>query len=192
MSSIRSADIRLAGAPVYSPLQQGVHWLQALLIFATLPLGVIIGKAAPGQFSDATMDGLYNTHRSLGFLVLAVAVLRVLVRVSKGAPPPVPTLTPFERIASTAVHHLLYLMIFVVPLLGWAGTSAYRAEISVFGLFNLPHFVAENRALSETLLGAHGAAAMLLALLVAAHIGGALMHLVVKRDGVFRRMWPGG
>ncbi len=183
---------RFAGAPTYAPIQKGVHWLHAALIVATLPLGVIIGNAAPGKFSDAAMNNLYNAHRSFGFLVLAVAVLRVAVRVSKGAPPPVPTLTPVERIASGAVHHLLYVMIFLVPLLGWAGTSAYRAEISVFGLFNLPHFVAENRALSEKLLGAHGAAAMFMALLVAAHVGGALMHLVVKRDGVFRRMWPGG
>lgn len=186
-----SIDARLDG-PVYSPPQRAVHWLHATLVFVTLPLGVVIHNAAPGQYSDATMNGLYNAHRSFGFLVLLVAVLRVAVRVAKGAPAPVQTLTPVERIASTAVHHLLYVMIFLVPLLGWAGTSAYRAEISVFGLFHLPHFVAENRALSEKLLGAHGAAAMLMALLVAAHIGGALMHLVVKRDGVFRRMWPGG
>lgn len=189
MSMSQTQTQTLAGA-VYSPAQRAVHWLHAALVLTALPLGIIIGKAAPGTFSDAAMNGLYNAHRSFGFMVLAVAVLRVAVRIANGAPPPVPTLTPFERIASTAVHHLLYVMIFLVPLLGWAGTSAYRAEITVFGLFNLPHFVGEDRALSDTLLGAHGAAAMLLALLVAAHIGGALMHLIVKKDGVFGRMWP--
>lgn len=191
MTTADRAD-RLAAAPSYAPLQKGVHWLHAALVLTALPLGVVIGNAAEGAIAPATMDRLYNLHRSFGFAVLLVAVLRVAVRVSKGAPPPVPTLTRFERIASVAVHHLLYLMIFLVPLLGWAGTSAYRAEISVFGLFYLPHFVAENRALSETLLAAHGAAAIVMAALVALHIAGALMHLVVKRDGVFRRMWPGG
>lgn len=189
--SMSQTQTQFLAGPVYSPAQRAVHWLHAALVLTALPLGIIIGKAAPGTFSDAAMNGLYNAHRSFGFMVLAVAVLRVAVRIANGAPPPVPTLTPFERIASTAVHHLLYVMIFLVPLLGWAGTSAYRAEITVFGLFNLPHFVAEDRELSKTILGAHGAAAMLLALLVAAHIGGALMHLIVKKDGVFRRMWPG-
>ena len=190
MSRAETAD-RLAAAPVYSPLQQGVHWLHAVLVLTALPLGVAIGKAPAGTFSDDTMNTLYDAHRSFGFMVLAVAVLRVATRIAMGAPAPVPTLTRLERIASTAVHHLLYVMVFATPLLGWAGTSAYRAEINVFGLFHLPHFVAENRALSEKLLAAHGASAIMLALLVAAHIGGALMHLVVKRDGVFRRMWPG-
>jgi cytochrome b561 len=174
----------------YTLAQRALHWLHAGLILAALPLGVAIGKGE-NHFAPATMDRLYDLHRSFGFLVLALAVFRVAARAAQGAPAPVATLTRFERIASRATHDLLYALIFLVPLLGWAGTSAYGATISVFGLFTLPALLAQDEPLSKTLLGLHGAAAMAMAALVAAHIGAALMHKIVKKDAVLGRMLPG-
>lgn len=186
-----SATSELAGRDGYTGAQKFFHWLNAAPVLTALPLGFALHFMPEGAVTDETFDRLYNLHRSFGFLVLAIAVLRVATRILHGAPKDIETLTPFERIASKTTHHLLYVLIFVVPLLGWAGTSAYRAEISVFGLFHLPHFVDENRALSDKLLAAHGVAAMSLAALVALHLAGAAMHAFIKRDGVVSRMLPG-
>jgi cytochrome b561 len=45
----------------------------------------------------------------------------------------------------------LYTLLIVQPLIGWAATSAYRAPIIVYGLFELPPILPVNQPLSEQL-----------------------------------------
>ena len=116
-------------------------------------------------------------------------MLRRVTSLARGAPPPVATLTALERIVSHAVHVVLYILLLVVPLLGWAGISAYPA-LDVFGLFNLPSILPADQALANRILGVHGLLAQILGLLAAVHIAAALYHRFIRRDGVLRRMWP--
>ncbi|BCX19555.1 MAG: cytochrome b [Geminicoccaceae bacterium] len=161
-----------------------LHWTMAALILAAIPIGWRMGDLEPGPLQDA----LYHLHRSIGVTVLALALVRVVVRRVAGAPPPHPSLAPWQRTLSVAVHHLLYLLFFVVPILGWAGTSAFGAPIVVWGLFELPPILPRNEPLSEILLGAHGLFASTLAGLVLLHVAGALYHALIRRDGVMQRM----
>lgn len=133
-------------------------------------------------------DRLFNLHRSLGVLVLALAVLRVATRWILGVPAPHPGLTRFQRAASGIAHKALIVLILLVPLLGWAATSAYPAPIVVFGLFELPPILGPDRALSEKLFGAHRFAAFLMTGILCIHVGAALWHGVIMRDGVLSRM----
>ena len=163
-----------------------LHWTMAVLILVTIPIGWRMGDLEPGPLQDA----LYHLHRSIGVTVLALALLRLAVRKFRGAPPPHPGLAPWQRTLSVAVHHLLYVLFFVVPILGWAGTSAFGAPIVVWGLFELPPILPKNEPLSEILLGAHGLFASTLAGLVVLHVAGALYHALIRRDGVMQRMLP--
>lgn len=173
-------------APAYSTASKWLHWLTALCIFFMLPSGLLLDELPEGRVQDL----FYDLHRSFGFVVLCLAVLRVIVRLAYGAPAAYAGLTPFERIASHSAHMLLYVLLFVTPLLGWAATSAYPVEISVFWLFKLPALVSANEGLSKTLFKLHEIAAFSMAFVLVAHIGGALMHRFVKRDGVMARMLP--
>jgi cytochrome b561 len=132
----------------------------------------------------------YDLHRSFGFVVLCLALARLAVRQIYGAPAAYAGLTPFELRASTFAHYALYVLIIVTPLLGWAATSAYPVAISVFWLFTLPPLAPESEWLSKLLFKAHGLSALLITALLVAHIGGALMHRFIKRDGVLDRMLP--
>jgi len=76
----------------------------------------------------------------------------------------------------------------VIPLLGWAYSSAAGFPVVLFGQFLLPNLVGPDKALAETLKGLHGAAADAMALLVLAHVGAALKHQFIDRDGLLRRM----
>jgi cytochrome b561 len=113
----------------------------------------------------------------------------VLVLLRRGAPPPLATLTPLERVVSHAVHVVLYVLLLVVPLLGWAGVSAFPA-LNVFGLFDLPAILPADKAMAGVILGAHKLLALGLGLVALAHVAAALQHRFIKRDGVMRRMWP--
>lgn len=174
----------------YSGAQKALHWLIALMILSMLPIGFyMVDRGAKTNF-DAWTNTLYTAHKTFGFVVLMLVALRIVVRRSRGAPAPVATLSPLERFVSETVHKLLYVLMLLVPLLGWAGVSAYPARGIFFGL-SLPPIAPVNEKLAETLLQLHGYAAIALAALVALHFAGAMMHGFVKKDGVLRRMMPG-
>ncbi|MBB3770477.1 cytochrome b561 [Angulomicrobium tetraedrale] len=179
------------GPARYSPAARRLHWLIAAFILCLVPLGLYMVARGEATNFDAVTGSLYSLHKLLGFLVLWLIVLRVLVRLRRGAPPPVATLTPFERTASHAVHGALYLLLLIVPLLGWAGVSAYPA-LDVFGLFNLPAILPPDEALANRILGVHKLLALALAAIALVHIAAALRHRFLKQDGVMARMWPPG
>ncbi|MBX9875165.1 MAG: cytochrome b/b6 domain-containing protein, partial [Beijerinckiaceae bacterium] len=75
-------------------------------------------------------------------------------------------------------------------LLGWVGVSLYPS-LTVFGLFNLPALASPNQDLAGKVLDIHGTLAIVMGLLVCAHVGAALYHHLIRKDGVLRRMLPG-
>lgn len=172
----------------YSAASKWLHWITAIIIFGQIPVGFLLDDLPEGRVQDLG----YDLHRSFGFVVLCLALARLLVRRIYGVPAAYAGLTPFELRASTFAHHALYVLLIATPLLGWAATSAYPVAISIFWLFTLPPLAPENEALSKLLFKAHEISALLIVALLVAHIGGALMHRFVKHDGVLARMWPRG
>jgi cytochrome b561 len=172
----------------YSPLSKWLHWIVALFVLSIIPVGLTMTRLPSGKLQD----NLFVVHESFGATILTFACLRVAVRLIRGAPEPYPGLARWQRIAADVTHRALYVLIVVVPLLGWAATSAFRAPISVYGLFELPPILAVDKPLAETLFSIHMAGAYLLAAFVVTHIGAALMHGFVHRDGALARMLPLG
>lgn len=170
----------------YSPIAKTFHWLTVLAILCTIPLGV-----AMLRIQGPLQSQLFDLHRSFGALVLALTALRLAWRASHPPPPLPESLPAWQHLASRLVHGALYVLLIATPLAGWAATSAYRAPISVFGLFFLPPILAEDRALSEKLFVVHIVLATTLTLSLVMHIGAALYHRFVLHDAVLARMWPG-
>ena len=180
-----------AGADaVYAPAARRLHWWIALLVVIMIPLGHIMSDDAnPFKFTDATVGKLNSAHKLSGFVILWLMVWRLTNRLRNGAPPSVPTLTPLENGASHATHWLLYALLIAMPLGGWIGVSMYGAR-DIFGLFSLPQIAPVNQKLSDTVFLLHGYGAWIIVALAGAHIGAALFHYFVRRDGVLRRMLP--
>ncbi len=86
---------------------------------------------------------------------------------------------------------MLYILLFVTTLLGWAGTNAYGDPVSVFGLFDFPAIIAKDQPLSDRIIVWHLICGILIGVIVALHIAGALYHWLIKRDRVAQRMLPG-
>lgn len=172
---------------VYTFPARVLHWLTAGLVLVMVPLGLVIANEAGGPLQSV----LYSGHKSIGALILVLAVIRLAYRLTR-TPPPLPDDIPtIQRLAAHATHWALYALLFAMPLLGWAGTSAYPAPVPFFGLFELPPLLGPNRALSEQLLHWHGRVALALVGLAALHIGAALFHAFVRRDRVLARMLGG-
>jgi cytochrome b561 len=173
----------------YSASAKFLHWFVAVSVIVLIVTGPVMKRLVPeGQ----TRDSLYNFHEALGALVLIVMVVRLARRVAFGVPAPEPTLPPLERRASLAAQHTLYLLLFVVPVLGWAGTNAYGDPVSVFGLFDFPRILGKDVALSDRIFVWHLAGGILIGAIVALHAAAALYHGLVKHDGLLKRMLPAG
>jgi len=170
----------------YAAVSKWIHWIIAGIILFTLPIGMRLLYIPPGPVQNFYFD----VHRSLGITVLTLAFFRVAARLYYGVPAPAASLTKFELIASTAAHHLLLTLIFLQPIVGWLSTDSFRADVSIYGLFTLPHILPQNDTMYKILSWTHFCLGYLMALTLVAHIGGALMHGVVKRDGVLNRMLP--
>lgn len=172
----------------YSPLQRTLHWMTAAIVLVMLPVGFYMAWRGKTNWDDTT-NALYTAHKSIGFLLLWLVAWRIGVRIARGAPPPEPNLNVMQRLAAEATHLAIYCLLLIVPVLGWIGVSAYGAT-GVVGGFNLPSLVAKDEAFAGRMFWLHGWAAIALMALVAAHIGAALMHRIIFKDGVFQRMWP--
>ena len=173
--------------PAYTVTARILHWITASLVLLTLPLGLVIANDWGGPLQDQ----LYDLHRSIGALIIPIILARVVYRWTH-PPAPLPDDIPaLQQFAANATHWALYALLIVQPFVGWIGTSAYRAPIVVFGLFELPPIWPEDRAFSDRVLFVHSLIGLTIALLLAAHIGAALHHHFVRRDGILMRMISG-
>ena len=173
--------------PAYTITARILHWVTASLVLFMLPLGLVIANDWGGPLQDQ----LYDLHRSIGALIIPIILVRLAYRFAH-PPAPLPDDIPaIQQLAANATHWALYALLIVQPFVGWIGTSAYRAPIVVFGLFELPPIWPEDRAFSDRVLFLHSLIGLAIAGLLAAHIGAALDHHFVRKDGILRRMITG-
>ena len=185
------ADIPPTGQQeTYSGTARGFHWWTVALVVVQVPLGIYMAYRGNVQgIFDATTNFLYSSHKSIGLIILFLVIARLIYRFAHGAPRDEPTLERWQKGASHATHWSLYLLLLVVPILGYIGISLYPA-LGLFDVVTLPGIVAPNQAAAGTVFFYHWLAAVVLVLLVGVHVAGALFHYLIKKDGVLARMLP--
>jgi len=164
-----------------------LHWLIAILIVGTFTLGLVMTDI-PGL--TPTKLRYFSWHKWAGVTVLGLATLRLLWRL-RSRPPAYPGSMPrWQGRAAHALHGLLYLLMFAVPLSGYFYSLAAGVPVVYFGLFALPVLIDADPALKPVLGALHYWLNMGLAALVALHVLAALKHVVLDRDGIMQRMLP--
>jgi len=170
----------------YPSTSKLLHWLVAICVLTTAPVAIAMVRVGEGP----THDALYNFHKSLGVLILILMVLRLINRLTVGAPAPDPQIEPWQKTVSSIVHGLLYVLLLAMPIVGYVANSAYGAATPFFGLFELPALIGKNESLATTLFTLHRWIGWLVIVLVFLHIGAALQHHFLRGDNVLRRMLP--
>jgi cytochrome b561 len=170
-----------------------IHWVMAGLILFQLGLGIWMTNFVPDLLEQFRLT---QTHKSWGFVIFVLALVRIGWRLVNRAHPPMPAGTPGWQVrAAAASHALLYALMLVLPLSGWVMSAAsptqdlLNIQNMVFGRFAMPDPWVPGVAWIEAVAKAvHVGAAVLMVLVLAVHAGAALKHLIVDRDGVFARM----
>ena len=171
----------------YDPVARAVHWLVAGLAVVVVSLGLAI-PGAPRESESREL--LLLLHRSVGLVILALMVFRACWRLAH-PPPPLPAGFPqIEALAAHADHYLLYLLFLVMPLSGYLNAAAAGHSVSFFGLARIPPLVPESQILSQAANAVHLTGQFLIYALVGVHVAAALMHAIVRRNGILERMLP--
>lgn len=176
----------------HSALARGIHWFTAFAILALAILGFWMTERAAANLWDGLTNTLYEWHKFIGFTVLLVTILRIVLKLNSKAPAYPDSISPFVIKIAAIVHYALYGLLFLVPMLGWAGVTAYPALITVGG-YSLPAMpgIPKSEMLAKQIFQIHGVLAMVLLATALLHVMAALNHLIIKRDGIFQRIWFG-
>ncbi|WP_419799131.1 MAG: cytochrome b/b6 domain-containing protein [Terasakiella sp.] len=168
----------------YGWIAKFFHWSMVLGFLIMFPLGYYMTglPLGPDMFEKIAL------HKSIGAIVLFLAVLRLAWRVINPTPELPVEMTWFERLGAHGVHIALYGVMFVMPLSGWAMSSAANFPLSVFGWFTLPALMEPSKEAVDFLKDFHEVMAVLILVLIALHVGAALKHHFINRDDVLKRM----
>lgn len=176
----------------YTGVAIGFHWLIAALIISMLAIGKWMTEL---DIENPLRFTLTQWHKSFGVAVLIFSLFRLIWRATH-KPPAAISGPAWEKKAASVTHTLFYVLLFTVPLAGWLMVSASPLNIPtvLFQTLPWPHIplpgLSEQN--TEQLAGLfhllHELAANLLLALVLLHIGAALRHHFILKDGILKRM----
>jgi cytochrome b561 len=167
----------------YNRIARILHWAIGTLIIVNLILG--IGHDPLGEIFPAM-----PLHKSIGFTVLALSILRLLWRLTHPAPPLPDSMARWEKAAAHGLHWIFYAFMIILPVTGWIFSSAGKYPLSFFGLFDIPKLAVEKGSgLAQGTHNAHVVFGYSWAVLLLGHVGAALRHQFILKDGVMNRMW---
>lgn len=173
----------------YSGLAMALHWLVGIAVIVTWRIAESAEHAPTREAEGAIMAN----HIALGVVIFVLVASRLIWRLMNPPPAPVQGHAGWERMLAKGTHLAMYTLMLVMPLAGWFAMSLLDANISVWGLVDLPKLpVAPNPDLAEQIFETHALAGTTLLVLVAVHILATLKHTIIDKDGTIFRMLPFG
>lgn len=178
-------NTNLSTSPRYDAVTRFFHWEVLALLVAEFP----VAWAMPHVHKDTLPDGLIAWHLFFGTLILTVVWLRILWRFTHPAPDSVP-MPGWQELAAKTIHRLLYIVLVVLPLMGWAHASSRGWEVKLFGFISLPALAPKGSDWGHALGDVHQAVAIGLLVLVGLHVAAVAYHQWILRDNLLQRMLP--
>ncbi len=168
------------------------HWTMAVLILTMLGLGLYMTSL---PLTDPIAFTLFQLHKSIGFVVLFLAAVRLVWRVMNPSPKLPEGMHPLEKIVAHLGHAGLYGLMFLLPVTGWLMVSAspWNIPTVVFNILPVPHlpypaFLGDKPAAESFFKMLHEYGAYLLIALVLGHIAAAMKHHFISKDDTLQRM----
>ncbi|MEZ5998201.1 MAG: cytochrome b/b6 domain-containing protein [Hyphomonas sp.] len=176
-----------ASSSRYTTVAILLHWTLAVLLVFMIWLGWNMEDSA----------SRFQLHKSIGISILVLTIARILWR-WMNPPPPLPDdMAPREMLLSHLVHRGMYVLMVLLPLLGWflVSTSKKQVPTILFDTVRWPHLPftegLRGGTLHEVAEFLHSKGAWVLIVLLALHVAGAVKHEIAAEQGVLKRMLPG-
>ena len=182
-----------------------LHWLIAIGIFGMFALGWYMSdlpKEAPKQMAYDLFDwGIYtwqlteevsprsfyfNLHKSIGISIFALIIIRLLWRFTHKPPALLSSYKAIERKLATYAHYLLYVLMLALPFSGLKTAIYSKYGVKWFGM----NFIAgvDDKMVRDFYKEAHEIVGIIILVIIAIHILGALKHKFIDKDETLKRM----
>ena len=162
-----------------------LHWLIALGIIGLIWLGWwMVGLSYYNPWYNRGLE----LHKAIGLIVLLLVFAKFCWQIGNRTPSPGAHLKPWERMASSGMHWVLYVLMVLVPVTGYVITTSAGQGVSLFGLVDVPAVLPQSETARDAAIAIHyyfsyGAIALILG-----HAGAALKHHFVDKDDTLIRM----
>lgn len=167
----------------FHPALRALHWLMAIAILTMLFIGVAMVSTVSSLHAL-----LVSLHKPLGLMILLLVLVRLWLRFTT-AVPALPRAVPgWQRALAHLSHWALYAMMLAQPLIGWAMLSAAGYPVTLGAGIVLPPLLPVSNDAYALLRPLHTLVALLLFVTVMGHLAAALLHALIRRDGVFESM----
>jgi cytochrome b561 len=163
----------------YGTVAAGIHWLTALAVI------FMLGSGQTMDFNPGAAPSILPFHVAFGVAVGALTLFRIVWWLAVDRfPRPMDGTSRVQRGLARSVHLALYAALLIMVATGIATIALTGAAPAIFGGGKLPDFSAVPPFM------AHGAVSKLLLVLALGHIGAALWHHYIRRDGLIGRILP--
>ena len=183
----RLVEKRTAEQPGYGGVAKSLHWL----IVALLIVQFAVAWTMPDINPRTPPNALVDLHFSIGVTILFLATLQLLWRWRHPVPLIRDNVPVWQDWAARATHALLYLLLFLLPILGWVDAGFRALPIHFYDIVTIPPIIPAVRSLAGETGDIHTLVSYVLLGIVALHVLAALYHHFWLRDRVFLRMLPG-
>jgi cytochrome b561 len=182
-----------------------LHWLIGALIVFMFLLGWYMAdlpKDAPKATSFDLFDlgwwqwqvsnemsprtFYFNLHKSVGITILALVLFRIYWRLTHVPPALSSKLSGWEKKLATAGHHSLYALMVLIPLAGVVMSLYSKYGLQWFGLPLLSGL--DDKPMRELFAEVHELLGIVLLVVLAIHVLGALKHRFIDKDDTLSRM----
>ncbi|WP_116474697.1 cytochrome b [Zobellella maritima] len=170
----------------YSVAIRLLHWVTALLVLGLFGVGLWMRSLG---YYDALYQVLPYWHKSVGFLLAALVVVRLLTRWMAALPGPLDSHQQWERLLARLMHWLLYGLLFALFISGYLIATADDRPASFFGWFDIPVLFAPFENQEEVAGLIHEYCAWSLIGLVVLHALAAVKHHWLDQDDTLKRMF---
>jgi cytochrome b561 len=175
----------------YGAVTKILHWTVFVLLLNQFVAAAAMLNTAEGEATAGfTRDGLYQWHKSVGLVVLAVVLVRFIWRKTTPLPDWAPNLSAGEKRTIHRLEQVLYACMFLMPISGFVFVMAGDYPLNFFGLGEVPNFVGVNETMALIARWTHGLTAAFLAATLFVHWGVVFRHQWIHRDRYPHRMLP--
>lgn len=175
----------------YGAMTKTLHWSVFLLfVYQFIGANLMTRIGRDGRFLGMGQNTLYDWHKSIGLVILALMIVRVIWRNSSPLPDWSPLLTEAERRLSHRLEMLVYTVLFAMPITGYLFVMAGDYGVKLFGSWPLPNPIGKTPPLASWSWFLHVLFAYTAVVFVAWHVGHGLKKHI-ESDGKFLgRMLP--
>jgi cytochrome b561 len=175
----------------YGLITKLLHWIVFILILNQFVVAAAMLNTPQGATTAGFTQGtLYNWHKSIGLIALAIVLVRFIWRKSTPLPDWAPNLSTGEKRAIDVIERTLYICMFAMPVSGFVFVMTGDYGVNFFGVWRMPNVIGKHPTLAPIAEWTHKLTAILLFATLLSHWALGIRHQWLHRDRYLHRMLP--